>query len=198
MYGDVIAAGAAQPGRIPGVQNLAFFEAQQTLPGFGYARAVHSRRTVLDDVAPEPHPFAMMAPADERETSAHAIPPRNDTCDARRGRGSSHCGKQIGEHGASDILIEKGTDVAGVAADHCAPPDRGVLHRQRLDDAELVHWIQLGPTPGARHDHAEDAGLLHRRGELRGDTTALLDRLARRPDLRCQTNRRMQDLRVVL
>jgi hypothetical protein len=120
VHGNVVAAGTAQPGRIPGVEDFASFETQQALPRFGNARTTHSRRTLLDDVAAEPQPFAMMTSANEREPPANAVAPRYDLRDSGRGRGGPHCGKQIGKHGASDILIEKGTDVTGVAADHRA------------------------------------------------------------------------------
>jgi hypothetical protein len=126
----------------------------------------------------------MVTPDNKREASADTVAPRHYRCGSGRGRRGPHRGQQIGKHRASDILIEKGTDVTAVATDHRAPPDRAVHHRQSLDHAELRHGIQFRPTPRARHHHAEYASSLHCGGERRRDTTALLDLLARRPDLR--------------
>src|SRR5262245_39970212 len=64
VHGNVVAAGAAQPGRIPGVKNFALLEPYQALPRFGNAGRVHPRHAVLDDVAAEPQPFTVVAPAD--------------------------------------------------------------------------------------------------------------------------------------
>jgi hypothetical protein len=54
VHGDVVAAGTTQPGRIPSVEDLALFEAEQALPRFGNAVRVDPRHTVLNDVAAEP------------------------------------------------------------------------------------------------------------------------------------------------
>src|SRR5690242_18959991 len=43
-HGDRVAAGAAQPGRIPGVEYLALLEPQQALPRFRNAVRVDPRR----------------------------------------------------------------------------------------------------------------------------------------------------------
>src|SRR6516225_11523666 len=66
-HDEVAAAGAAQPGRVPRVQDLALLQLQEALSGFRNAIAIDARGAVLDDGAAEPGPFGMMATADERE-----------------------------------------------------------------------------------------------------------------------------------
>jgi len=169
----------------------------EALSGFRHAIAVDLRDVIFDDDATQPDPFAVLAPADERKAPADAVAawhPHRLAC--RRGSGAG-CHARVRIHRAGDVLIEKCGDVATVAADHGAPPDRTVGYGKRLDHAELRQRIQLRTAPGARHRHTEHAGFPHRRGDRWRDAAALLDLIACCPDLFNEPNRGMQDRRVV-
>src|SRR3984957_11661828 len=195
-YQDVIATRATEPRRVPGVQDLALRQAQKTLPGFRHSVGVDPRGAVFDDDAAQPEPFAVMAPADKREAPADAVASRPPLGRPSRRGGDAGGYQKSAIHRVGDALIEEGCDVAAVAADHRAPPDRTVGHSECLDYAELRQRVKLRTTPGTRHRHTEYAGLLHRRGDVRRDAAVPLDLVARRPDLLGELDGSMQDGRV--
>jgi hypothetical protein len=137
-----------------------------------------------------------MAAAHEREAPADPVSAGHPLRLAGRCRGRTSGDEHVCIHFTGDILIEEGGDVAAVAADHRAPPDRAIGHGERLDDADLHQRIQFRTAPGARHRHAEDAGFLHRRGNRLGNSPARFYLLARRSDLLREPDRGMQNGRI--
>ena len=105
VHGDIVAARAAQPRGMPGVQDFALRQPHKALPGFRHAVAVDLWDTIFDDGAARPEPFAVLASADEWKTSADAVAPGHPLRFARRRRSSTGGNQNVGVHRAGDILI---------------------------------------------------------------------------------------------
>ena len=140
----------------------------------------------------------MMATADEREAPAHPITARQSQRLSGRRRGGASGHHQVGIHRTGDVLIEEGADIAAIAADHRAPANRTVSHGEHLDHADLRQRVQFRTTPGARHHHAEDAGLFDRRGNRWWNSAACFNLIVRCSDLLAERDRSVQNRRVVL
>jgi hypothetical protein len=136
-----------------------------------------------------------MAAADEREAPAHPVAAGYSPRLSGRRRGAAGGDEQVGIHLTGDILIEEGGDIAAVAADHRAPPDRALGRRQRLDDADLRQWVELRTAPSTRHRHAKDTGFFHRRSNRMRDSAARFDLVACPPNLLRKPDSGMQHRR---
>src|SRR6516162_10068455 len=107
MDGEVVTAGAAQAGRVPSIENLAFREPHKAGARFRNSGRVHMRSAVFDNVTAHPRPFAMLTTAGERETAAHPIAAAYRCCLAGGGRGRRGCDPDIRIHFTRYILVEK-------------------------------------------------------------------------------------------
>lgn len=158
---------------------------------FRHSIVTDALRAVLENGAAEPDPFAMMAAADKREAPVYPVAAghsRRLPGRCRRGTGGD---EQVGIHLAGDILIEERRDIAAVTADHRAPPDRAIGHRERFDYADLRQRVHFRTAPSTRHRHAEDAGFFHRCGNRLRNAAAPFDLVACRLDLICEPDNGM-------
>src|ERR1700732_1543404 len=105
-YDNVIAAGAAQPGGVPRVQDFALRQPEKTLPGFGHAVAVDTWDVIFADDAAQINPFAVMAPADKRKASADAVAARHPHCSPCRRTSRARGYPNVGIHRAGHVLIK--------------------------------------------------------------------------------------------
>src|SRR5205807_547986 len=93
MNCEIVTAGAAQAGRIPGIENFTLSEPHKAGTRFRNAGGIHVRSAVVDDVATDPRPFAMLTAAGEGETAAYTIAAAHRYCLTSGGRG--RCGGDV-------------------------------------------------------------------------------------------------------
>src|SRR5262249_18516066 len=124
MNGEVVAAGAAQTGRMPGIKNLAVGETHKAGSCLRDAARIHVRSAIVDNVAAHPDPFAMLTTASERKSATHLIPATHWLCLTRGRRCGRGCHPNVRIHLVSDVCIEEGGDISAVASDHRTPASR--------------------------------------------------------------------------
>src|SRR5216683_2383394 len=175
---EIVTAGAAQAGRVPGIENLALGEPQKTSARLWNPGRAHMRSAIIDDITADPHPFAVLTTAGERKTAVHPIAAADRRCLTGGGGGRRGRDPDVGIHLAGDALVEKSGNVSAVASDHRAPAGRAFRHGDGLYHANLSQRIEFGRTPRAWQHHSKDAGVFHGLREAWRDSPHLLHLVA--------------------
>ena len=171
---------AAQPDRLPGVEQGRLSSRKQQRADRGPAEAVEPQRAVrFEHMAVRAHPAGLPAAAGEIPLAGQAIAAVNRLRARSVWRSPGHDAARIGEDGAIDRGLQIGGDQGGTVGDEYVPRDRGVVPGELFDRRHVDRRLRLVATSRARQQHAEQPGVMEPPQQRLGDAPRALDLVGR-------------------
>src|SRR6478752_1475547 len=164
VHHDVVAAGAAQPDRVPHVVDGVVAGRQQE------RAEVHGLARVVGDDAAEQDPAGVVAAGGEAPPSIERVPVFRFLCPAGGGIGGGHPGGRVGAPDVVLGLLREQGELPGVHADHRGDPAGGPARDvDQPDRGEERDRVRLQAARGLRLEQPEETRLFERLDRLGRD-----------------------------
>ena len=176
---------AAQPDRLPGVEQGRLAGRKQQRADRGPAEAVEPQRAVrFEHMAVRAHPAGLPAAAGEIPLAGQAIAAVDRSRARSVWRSPGHDAARISEDGVIGRGLQIGGDQAGTVGDEYVPRDRGVVPGEFFDRRHVERRLRLVAARRARQQHAEQPRGMQPLQQRLGDAPRALDLVGRGGDLR--------------